>query len=87
MLSVPLKPCRLSRPWSSVLHRGMPVICSAQTWPIIREYERTVTTVISGYVQPCVSHYLDRFENVLRGQGIACPLLITKTNGGVMGID
>jgi N-methylhydantoinase A len=65
----------------------LPVICSADTWPIIREYERTITTVISGYVQPRVAHYLDRFETVLRAEGVACPLLITKTNGGVMGID
>jgi N-methylhydantoinase A len=65
----------------------LPVFCSADTWPIIREYERTITTVISGYVQPRVAHYLDRFEAVLRAEGVACPLLITKTNGGVMGID
>ncbi len=66
---------------------GLPVVSSADTWPIIREYERTITAVISGYVQPRVAHYLDRFETVLRGRGVACPLLITKTNGGVMGID
>ncbi len=65
----------------------LPVFCSAETWPIIREYERTITAVISGYVQPRVAHYLDRFETVLRAEGVACPLLITKTNGGVMGID
>lgn len=65
----------------------LPVFCSAETWPIIREYERTITAVISGYVQPRVARYLDRFEDVLRAQGVACPLLITKTNGGVMGID
>ncbi|MBB3609269.1 hydantoinase/oxoprolinase family protein [Rhizobium sp. BK602] len=66
---------------------GLPVFSSAQTWPIIREYERTITAVISGYVQPRVSRYLDRFETVLRQEGLACPLLITKSNGGVMGID
>jgi N-methylhydantoinase A len=65
----------------------LPVISSADTWPIIREYERTITAVISGYVQPRVANYLDRFENVLRERGVACPLLITKSNGGVMGID
>jgi N-methylhydantoinase A len=65
----------------------LPVFSSAQTWPIIREYERTITAVISGYVQPRVSRYLDRFESVLRQEGLACPLLITKSNGGVMGID
>ncbi|MBY2915373.1 hydantoinase/oxoprolinase family protein [Rhizobium leguminosarum] len=66
---------------------GLPVISSAQTWPIIREFERTITSVISGYVQPRVAHYLNRFETVLRDRDVACPLLITKTNGGVMGID
>jgi N-methylhydantoinase A len=65
----------------------LPVFCSAETWPIIREYERTITAVISGYVQPRVARYLDRFEEVLRAEGVTCPLLITKTNGGVMGID
>jgi len=65
----------------------LPVFCSAEIWPIIREYERTITAVISGYVQPRVAHYLNRFEEVLRAQGVACPLMITKTNGGVMGID
>jgi N-methylhydantoinase A len=65
----------------------LPVFSSAETWPIIREYERTITAVISGYVQPRVARYLDRFEDVLRAEGVTCPLLITKTNGGVMGID
>ncbi|UWU30861.1 hydantoinase/oxoprolinase family protein (plasmid) [Rhizobium sp. WSM1274] len=65
----------------------LPVVSSAATWPIIREYERTITAVISGYVQPRVANYLNRFEQVLRERGVACPLLITKTNGGVMGID
>jgi N-methylhydantoinase A len=65
----------------------LPVVLSAETWPIIREYERTITAVISGFVQPRVAHYLDRFERVLREQGVSCPLHITKSNGGVMGID
>ncbi|OCJ66320.1 hydantoinase [Agrobacterium tumefaciens] len=66
---------------------GLPVVSSSATWPIIREFERTITAVISGYVQPRVANYLDRFEAVLRKKGVTCPLLITKTNGGVMGID
>lgn len=65
----------------------LPVIGSAETWPIIREYERTVTAAISGYVRPRVAHYLDRFEATLRGAGVAGPILITKSNGGVMGLD
>lgn len=65
---------------------GLNVIASAETWPVIREYERTITAVISGYVRPRVALYLDRFETVLRKRGVAGPLTITKSNGGVMGI-
>ena len=64
----------------------MAVITSSGTWPVIREFERTITAVISGYVQPRVSHYLDRFEIALAAQGITVPAHITKSNGGVMGI-
>lgn len=32
----------------------MPVFCSSDVWPIIREYERTATATIHGYVQPPV---------------------------------
>ncbi|WP_287882575.1 hydantoinase/oxoprolinase family protein [Paracoccus sp. (in: a-proteobacteria)] len=64
----------------------MPVVTSSGTWPVIREFERTVTAVISGYVQPRVAHYLDRFEAALAGKGVPVPAHITKSNGGVMGI-
>jgi len=30
--------------------KGLPVILSSEVWPIIREYERTITATISGYV-------------------------------------
>lgn len=73
--------------WILDIDPSMPVYTSSETWPVIREYERTITTVISGYVQKRVAHYLDRFQVVLREQGLTCPLLITKTNGGVMAID
>ncbi len=62
------------------------VVTSAGTWPVIREFERTITAVISGYVQPRVAHYLDRFEAALQGKGVNVPAHITKSNGGVMGI-
>lgn len=62
------------------------VITSSGTWPVIREYERTITATISAYVQPRVAHYLDRFETVLQDKGVSAPAHITKSNGGVMGI-
>ncbi|CAM5519016.1 hydantoinase/oxoprolinase family protein [Frigidibacter albus] len=65
---------------------GLPVVTSAGTWPVIREYERSITAVVSAYVQPRVAQYLDRFEAALLARGVSVPAHITKSNGGVMGI-
>ena len=45
---------------------GLPVFCSSEIWPIMREYERTITAVIGGYVQPRVSYYLGSLQEALR---------------------
>ena len=63
---------------------GLPVFTSAEVWPIIREYERTITAVISGYVQPRIAQYLSSLEGALAEVGIGCGLRVTKSNGGVM---
>ena len=60
--------------------------CSADIWPIIREYERTITATINAYVQPMVIHYLESFEQALKRLGVKPPPRITKSNGGVMGV-
>lgn len=61
--------------------------CSADIWPIIREYERTITATINAYVQPMVIHYLESFEHALHTLGVTSPPRITKSNGGVMGVE
>ena len=61
--------------------------CSADIWPIIREYERTITATINAYVQPMVINYLESFEHALRTMGVTPPPRITKSNGGVMGVE
>ncbi len=60
------------------------VVASHQVWPIIREYERTVTAVVAGYVQPRVSHYLGSLQEALAEAGVGAEAMITKSNGGVM---
>ncbi|MFH8134921.1 hydantoinase/oxoprolinase family protein [Pantoea osteomyelitidis] len=61
--------------------------CSADIWPIIREYERTITATINAYVQPMVINYLESFERALTTMGVTPPPRITKSNGGVMGVE
>ncbi|MFD2238177.1 hydantoinase/oxoprolinase family protein [Aureimonas populi] len=63
---------------------GLPVFCSSETWPIIREYERTITTIIGAYVQPRVAHYLGSLQQALAEVGVAGEPRLTKSNGGVM---
>ena len=63
---------------------GLPVFCSAETWPIIREYERTITAAIGAYVQPRVAHYLGSLQQALKDAGVPAEPRLTKSNGGVM---
>ncbi|MEQ6249430.1 hydantoinase/oxoprolinase family protein [Sulfitobacter sp. HNIBRBA3233] len=63
------------------------VFTSHDVRPIIREYERTSTAVIHGYVQPRVSYYLDALQRALRDIGVTPDPMITKSNGGIMSVE
>ncbi|MBM3574014.1 MAG: hydantoinase/oxoprolinase family protein, partial [Alphaproteobacteria bacterium] len=63
------------------------VFCSTDVWPVIREYERTTTTIINGYIHPRVSHYLSSLQQALEERGVRAEPLITKSNGGVMSAE
>ena len=67
-----------------LLAPDLPVFCSSDVWSIVREYERTATAVIHGYVQPRVAHYLDSLQRALAAAGVPAEPLVTKSNGGVM---
>ena len=60
------------------------VILASDIWPVIREYERTVTATVSGYVQPKVEFYLSSLQTALKAAGVEAEPMITKSNGGVM---
>src|SRR5260221_1819116 len=62
----------------------MPVFCSSDVRPIIREYERTATATIHGYVQPVVARYLAALQTALKQAGVAAEAMVTKSNGGGM---
>ena len=51
--------------------------------PQIGEYERTSTTVIDAYVKPLVRHYLERFGDRLRDNGVDAPVFIMQCGGGL----
>lgn len=60
------------------------VFCAAEIWPAIREYERTTTGILNGYVHPRVDRYLDSLEKALADRGVRAAPMITKSNGGIM---
>jgi len=53
----------------------------AREW---REYERTSSAVFDAYVAPTVSTYLERLEAALRRDGLAVPLHVMQSSGGVL---
>jgi N-methylhydantoinase A len=63
---------------------GLPLSLSSEVLPEIKEYERTSTTVINAYIRPIVERYLCRLESALGERGIAAPLLLMQSNGGLM---
>ena len=55
-----------------------------QEW---REYERTSTTVVNGYLLPIVGHYLGTFGTRLGERGFRGQILITQSNGGAFSLE
>ena len=60
------------------------VFRSTEIWPAIREFERTSTAVLNGYVHPRIARYLERLEAELAAAGVLARPLLTRSNGGVM---
>ncbi|MHA1687634.1 MAG: hydantoinase/oxoprolinase family protein [Candidatus Heimdallarchaeaceae archaeon] len=62
---------------------GFDVFCSYELAPQIREYERSVTTIINAKISPVVKEYLTKLQNRLSQMGIEAPLLIMQSNTGL----
>ncbi len=62
---------------------GVPVSLSSDVLPELREYERTVTTVANGYVQPQVKRYVEALAGTLREGGVVGELAILRSDGGL----
>ena len=65
----------------------MAVTLSSDVWPVIREYERTVTATVAGYVQRRVAAYIGSLQAALRAAGVPAEPMITKSNGGIMAAE
>ncbi|HSD77091.1 MAG TPA: hydantoinase/oxoprolinase family protein, partial [Solirubrobacteraceae bacterium] len=63
---------------------GLHVSLSSDVCPEFREYERTCTTAMNAYVMPKVHRLVARLEAELTAAGLAAPLRIMQSNGGLM---
>ena len=57
---------------------------SSEVCPEIREYERFTTASANAYVQPRIAGYLQQLERGLAAAGLACPLFLMTSGGGLM---
>ena len=60
------------------------VCISSEILRVMREYERTSTTVVNAYVKPVVKRYVASLSAGLAQEGFRSPLLMMQSNGGVM---
>ena len=60
-----------------------PISLSSHVLRELREYERTITTVANGYVQPQVARYVDSLATQLADGGVDGPLYILRSDGGL----
>jgi N-methylhydantoinase A len=63
------------------------ITCSSDILPVIREYERTSTTVINAFLGPALRRYFASLRQHLKSIGITAPLQVMKSDGGVMTVD
>jgi N-methylhydantoinase A len=59
------------------------VSLSSDVSPVIREYERTSTTVVNAYVMTAIRDYLQRIERALTGLGYRGRLFVMQSAGGI----
>ncbi len=64
---------------------GVAVTASSDVLPVVREYERSLATVLNAAVMPGVSTYVSRLEARLADEKVTAPLLLMQSNGGVAG--
>jgi len=63
------------------------ITISSEVCREIREYERTSTAIANAYVLPLMGRYIARMQDGLRGLGVACPLLLMMSSGGVCTVE
>ncbi len=73
-----------------VLARRLPTVMvslSCEVSPQMREYERFNTTIANAYIKPLMKSYLGRLEQKLGTEGVACPIFLMHSGGGIISLE
>jgi N-methylhydantoinase A len=62
---------------------GMPISISSEVSPVVREYERMVTTAVNASLLPLLSGYLDTVAGELSELGFRGELMLMQSHGGI----
>ena len=71
----------------SALLPGVSISLSCEVCPELREYDRASTTIANAYVRPLMDGYLARLEEGFRAIGIAAPVLMMMSSGGLCTVE
>jgi len=63
------------------------VASSHEVAPVLGEYERTVSAVLTAYLGPAVARYAQRLEERLSESGLSSGLLMMTCRGGLTSVD
>lgn len=80
----------MEREAAAILAEALPeatVCLSGEVCPELREYERFSTTVANAYVRPLMSGYLHRLRDLLDREGLAAPLYLMMSGGGLTTLE
>ena len=66
---------------------GFAVTLSSDVSPEMREWERFSTAAANAYVQPLMQGYLRRLERELHAMGMAAPVFLMLSGGGLTTVD
>ena len=66
---------------------NVPISLSSEVSPEMREWERFSTTAANAYVQPMMARYLRRLEADLAALGMAAPIFLMLSGGGLTTIE
>jgi N-methylhydantoinase A len=77
------------RAWEvlSALLPDVSISLSCEVCPEVREYDRASTTLANAYVRPLMDGYLARLQDGLYAQGMAAPVLMMMSSGGLCTVD